>query len=70
MRALFKASCALALALSLGACSQQGATNSAEATADNPMVLTLAHNMSETHTVHQAISEFASEVNKQTGGRI
>ena len=70
MRALFKASCALALALSLGACSQQGATNSAEATTENPMVLTLAHNMSETHTVHQAISEFADEVKQQTGGRI
>ena len=34
MRRMLKATCALALALSLGACSQQSATNSAEATAE------------------------------------
>lgn len=70
MRRMLKVTCALALALSLGACSQQSATNSAEATAEHPMVLALAHNMSETHTVHQAIAEFASEVNERTNGRI
>ncbi|HIV55006.1 MAG TPA: TRAP transporter substrate-binding protein [Candidatus Anaerobiospirillum stercoravium] len=70
MRVIGKLAGALALALAVSACSQQGASNSAEATADNPMVLALAHNMSETHTVHQAIAEFADEVNKRTDGRI
>lgn len=34
------------------------------------MVLTLSHGLSETHTVHLAIKQFADEVQEKTGGRI
>ena len=34
------------------------------------MVLTLAHGLSETHTVHIAMTEFAEQVEEKTGGRI
>ena len=63
------------LALSLAAatttgCASSGAKTSAEATAENPMVLTLAHGLSETHTVHIAMTEFAQKVEEGTNGRI
>ncbi len=57
-------------AASVSGCSQSGAGSSAEATADNPMVLTLAHGLSETHTVHIAMTEFAQQVEERTNGRI
>ena len=53
---------ALSLAvLGLTGCAQSGAKTSTEATAENPMVLTLAHGLSETHTVHIAMTEFADK---------
>ncbi len=66
---------AIVLALGLAAasitgCSSTGAKKSAEATAENPMVLTLAHGLSETHTVHIAMTEFADQVEERTNGRI
>lgn len=62
---------ALALAAaSLTGCASTGAKSSAEATAENPMVLTLAHGLSEVHTVHIAMLEFAEKVNERTNGRI
>lgn len=51
-------------------CAGSGADNSAKATAENPMVLTLAHGLSETHTVHIAMTEFAETVKERTDGRI
>lgn len=54
----------------LTGCAQSGSTTSAEATAENPMVLTLAHGLSETHTVHIAMTEFAEKVEERTNGRI
>lgn len=54
----------------LGGCVNAGASSSAEATAENPMVLTLAHGLSETHTVHIAMTEFADKVEERTDGRI
>ena len=54
----------------LGGCANAGASRSAEATAENPMVLTLAHGLSETHTVHIAMTEFADKVEERTDGRI
>lgn len=54
----------------LGGCANAGASSSAEATAENPMVLTLAHGLSETHTVHIAMTEFADKVEERTNGRI
>ena len=54
----------------LSGCANTGAATSAEATAENPMVLTLAHGLSETHTVHIAMTEFADKVNEGTEGRI
>ena len=50
--------------------SQNSASSSAEATSENPLVLTLAHGLSETHTVHKAMTEFANEVKEKTNGRI
>lgn len=51
-------------------CGSSSAGNSADATAANPMVLSLAHGLSESHTVHQAMTEFANEVEEKTDGRI
>ena len=62
---------ALSLAvLGLSGCAQSGAKTSAEASVENPMVLTLAHGLSETHTVHIAMTEFADKVEERTNGRI
>ena len=62
---------ALALGvLCLSGCGQNGASGSATATADNPVVLTLAHGLSESHTVHIAMMEFAEQVEAQTDGRV
>lgn len=47
-----------------------GATSSAAATKENPMVLTLSHGLSETHSVHIAMTEFAKLVEERTDGRI
>lgn len=60
----------LAVMLMLTGCAQQGAQHSADATAENPMILTLAHNMAENHTVHIALEEFADRVFELSGGRI
>ncbi len=57
-------------ALALTGCANTGASTSEAATAENPMVLTLAHGLSETHTVHIAMTEFADKVNERTDGRI
>ena len=68
-----KSASMLALGLTvamLGGCANAGASSSAEATAENPMVLTLAHGLSETHTVHIAMTEFADKVEERTDGRI
>ena len=46
---------------SLTGCAQSGVKTSAQATAENPMILTLAHGLSETHTVHIAMTEFADK---------
>ena len=60
---------AVGLALfSLTGCAQSGVKTSAEATPENPMVLTLAHGLSETHTVHIAMTEFAEKVKERTDG--
>ena len=66
---------AITMALCLGAsvlsgCANTGAATSAAATAENPMILTLAHGLSETHTVHIAMTEFADKVNERTDGRV
>ena len=69
----FAAAMAVAMSLAvlgLTGCAQGGAKTSAEATAENPMVLTLAHGLSETHTVHIAMTEFADKVEERTNGRI
>lgn len=57
-------------AAALTGCAQKGAGDSASATAENPLVLTLAHGLSETHTVHIAMTEFAEQVEEKTDGRI
>ena len=70
MRVFVKAMLAAAMAVSLCSCGGQSAPNSKEATPDNPYVMTLAHSLSETHTVHIAIKQFADEVTERTNGRI
>ena len=57
-------------ALALSGCASSGAATSAQATAENPMVLTLAHGLSESHTDHIAMMEFAQKVEERTNGRI
>lgn len=54
----------------LTGCSGSSAATSEEATAEKPLVLTLAHGLSETHTVHIAMTEFAEQVEEETNGRI
>lgn len=70
MKSIFKVLFASLMALSLSSCGGQGAKNSKEATPENPMILTLAHGLSETHTVHLAIKQFADELAERTNGRI
>lgn len=61
---------AAAAALLLAGCGQQSAADSQSATREKPLVLTLSHGLSETHTVHQAIKRFADEVFEKTDGRV
>ena len=61
---------AAAAAMLLAGCGQQSAADSQSATREKPLVLTLSHGLSETHTVHQAIKRFADEVFDKTDGRI
>ncbi len=56
--------------LSLAGCGSNTADNSMTATREDPLVLTLAHGLSETHTVHIAMKQFADEVAERTEGRI
>lgn len=71
MKKLKKALFAICLsAMVLCGCSSSSVTNSSEATKENPMVLTLSHGLSESHTVHIAMTEFAQEVEEKTDGRI
>ena len=71
MKKLAAIAAAFALtAAALTGCAQNGAADSASATAENPLVLTLAHGLSETHTVHIAMTEFAEQVEEKTDGRI
>lgn len=71
MKKLAAIAAAFALtAAALTGCAQNSAADSASATAENPLVLTLAHGLSETHTVHIAMTEFAEQVEEKTDGRI
>ena len=71
MKKLAAIAAVLSLSLSmLSGCGNESAASSQEATAENPMVLTLSHGLSETHTVHIAMEEFAEEVKEKTEGRI
>ena len=68
---ILAAALVLPTVIAAGGCgANSGVSNSAEATAENPMVLTLAHGLSETHTVHIAMTQFADEVKEKTDGRI
>lgn len=71
MKKLAAFAAAMMLAVTgLTGCSGSSAATSEEATAEKPLVLTLAHGLSETHTVHIAMTEFAEQVEKETDGRI
>ena len=72
---MFKKIAALATAAVLCAglmagCGASSTTADTSYSAENPLVLTLAHGLSETHTVHIAMTQFAEEVNEKTDGRI
>lgn len=72
---MFKKIAALATAavLCAGLMAGCGASSTAADTsysAENPLVLTLAHGLSEAHTVHIAMTQFAEEVNEKTNGRV
>ena len=63
---ILAAALVLPTVIAAGGCgANSGVSNSAEATAENPMVLTLAHGLSETHTVHNAMTQFADEVKRR-----
>ncbi len=59
-----------AAGIMLAGCGPQSASSSAQATAEHPLELTLAHSLSETHTVHIAMRQFGDEVTAKTNGRI
>ncbi|KMS91414.1 TRAP transporter substrate-binding protein [Prauserella rugosa] len=62
---------AVVVVAALGACAPaSGARTSAEATPENPLVLTLANNLGDDHVTSQALAEFASDVKRRSGGRI
>ena len=62
---------AASMVLGLSGCGSSGSAQPSDtATAENPMVLTLAHGLSESHTVHIAMTEFAEKVEERTDGRI
>ena len=63
------AAAALCVGLMSG-CGASGTTADTSYSAENPLVLTLAHGLSETHTVHIAMTQFADEVAEKTDGRI
>ena len=72
---MFKKIAALATAAVLCAglmagCGASGTTADTSYSAENPLVLTLAHGLSEAHTVHIAMTQFAEEVNEKTDGRV
>lgn len=69
-RFLAKVACSVLAVTVLSGCGAQQVQNSAQATAQTPMVLSLSHNLSETHTVHIAMAEFAQQVEENTDGRI
>lgn len=54
----------------LTGCSTETAKDSASATKEHPLVLTMSHGLSETHSVHIAMTEFADMVEERTDGRI
>ena len=71
---MFKKIAALATAAVLCAglmagCGASSTTADTSYSAENPLVLTLAHGLSEAHTVHIAMTQFAEEVNEKTDGR-
>ena len=62
---------AATMVLGLAGCGSSGSAQTSDtATAENPLVLTLAHGLSESHTVHIAMTEFAEKVEEGTNGRI
>lgn len=64
------AAAALSVGLMTGCGTSSTTADTSSYSAENPLVLTLAHGLSETHTVHIAMTQFAEEVNEKTDGRI
>lgn len=60
----------IAMLTGMTGCANAGAKTSEQATSENPMILTLAHGLSESHTVHIAMTEFAQKVEERTEGRV
>lgn len=70
MKRILAALLAGMFSVTLAACAQTGVSNSEDATSDNPMVLQLAHNLSETHVTSIALQDFADRVEEASGGRL
>ncbi|MFC7344192.1 TRAP transporter substrate-binding protein [Saccharopolyspora griseoalba] len=71
MKRLVSSVAVLILTAALAACAPaSGARTSTEATPENPLVLTLASNLSEDHVTSQALASFAADVEERSGGRI
>lgn len=58
------------VAVFTGCAPASGARTSAEATREDPLVLTLANNLSDDHVTSQALASFAEDVERRSGGRI
>lgn len=56
--------------LGVTACAGRGAGRSEDATPQNPLVLTLAHSLGDTHVTSKALQDFADRVKNDSGGRI
>jgi tripartite ATP-independent transporter DctP family solute receptor len=72
MKKLLTALAALALATGLAACAPSSGPppTSGEATAENPLVLSLAHSLGDSHVTSQALTAFAEDVADRSDGRI
>ncbi|MEB3365921.1 TRAP transporter substrate-binding protein [Saccharopolyspora mangrovi] len=68
---LISGTVALVLVAALAACAPaSGARTSAEATPENPLVLTLANNLDDDHVTSRALASFAEDVKRRSGGRV
>lgn len=69
-RSLIALAAAVLAATTLAACAETGVARSEDATAENPMVLQLAHSLADSHVTSVALVDFAERVAEASDGRL